>query len=104
MTQYYTLTAISYKGHFQKVVYAPTFFTLLRSTKDLSGAPAFFIKFTLHVEYWHCVSVLQVEFEQFKDTLILVLSSTEETLAKENPPRPGNIILYVSVLKFNDHV
>ncbi|XP_058242012.1 ninein isoform X1 [Hemibagrus wyckioides] len=30
----------------------------------------------------------RVEFEQFKDALILVLSSNEETLAKENPPRP----------------
>ncbi|XP_053477607.1 ninein isoform X2 [Ictalurus furcatus] len=30
----------------------------------------------------------RVEFEQFKDALILVLSSSEETLAKENPPRP----------------
>ncbi|KAF4090473.1 hypothetical protein AMELA_G00052540 [Ameiurus melas] len=30
----------------------------------------------------------RVEFEQFKNALILVLSSNEETLAKENPPRP----------------
>ncbi|XP_060782186.1 ninein isoform X2 [Neoarius graeffei] len=30
----------------------------------------------------------RVEFEQFKDALILVLSSTEEALAEENPPRP----------------
>ncbi|KAK3573389.1 hypothetical protein QTP86_024623 [Hemibagrus guttatus] len=30
----------------------------------------------------------RVEFEQFKEALILVLSSNEETLAKENPPRP----------------
>ncbi|KAF5901596.1 ninein isoform X2, partial [Clarias magur] len=30
----------------------------------------------------------RVEFEQFKDALILVLSSNDETLAKENPPRP----------------
>ncbi|XP_053358384.1 ninein isoform X1 [Clarias gariepinus] len=31
---------------------------------------------------------LRVEFEQFRDALILVLSSNDETLAKENPPRP----------------
>lgn len=80
------------------------FFTLLKSSQGLSSAPVFLIKFTMHVEYWHCVSVLQVEFEQFKDALILVLSSNEETLAKENPPRPGNIILCVSVLKFNDRI
>lgn len=44
--------------------------------------------------YQCCVFVLQVEFERFKDVLILVLSSSEETLAKDNPPRPGNIILF----------
>lgn len=74
MTQYYTLAAISYKGHFLKAL-------------------ALHLHSLLNSEYWHCVSILQVEFEQFKDALILVLSSNEETLAKENPPRPGNDLL-----------
>ncbi|XP_047668569.1 ninein isoform X3 [Tachysurus fulvidraco] len=30
----------------------------------------------------------RVEFEQFKDALILVLSSNEDSIANENPPRP----------------
>ncbi|KAI5107908.1 ninein isoform X1 [Silurus meridionalis] len=32
----------------------------------------------------------RVEFEQFRDALILVLSSSEETLANESPPRPAS--------------
>lgn len=53
---------------------------------------------SVHIECWHYVSVLQVSFEQFKDALILVLSSNEETLAKESPTRPGSIILCLSLI------
>lgn len=39
------------------------------------------------------VCVLQVEFEQFKNALILVLSSADETSTnEETPAHPGTII------------